>query len=139
MRLVINKDFVKEYTNDVWRGFTLRQLISLLCGLGVMLGCMYVLNKWTGIPAATCVYIAVPAAVPVLLLGFWTYQDMSVLTLLREIWYSKKTAHLAYEAQEFPEAKIFTLESKKLSGISGKEWKRNKRLHRKKGVKAWDY
>lgn len=142
MKLVINKDFTKEYKNDAWRGFTLPELLSIICGLGIMALCMYVLNKWTGIPLATCVYASVPAAAPVVAMGFFKYQDMNVLRLFLEILYSKKTARLACAVGEYPGGTVFRMQSRELPGISEKEWKQIKKLYRqrrKRGKKTWDY
>ncbi len=141
MKLVINKDFTKEYKNDAWRGFTITELLSILCGLAIMVISMYGLNQWTGIPLATCVYASVPVAAPVVAVGFFKYQEMNGLRALMEIWYSKKTARLTCEIGEYPGGKVFRMQSSLKSGISEKEWKKRKKLYKKRrrNHKTWDY
>ena len=111
MKLITNKDFIKEYKDDAWRGFSLKECISIAGAFGTAVVCMYFLHKFTDIPVDVCVYLAVPLAAPILGIGFYRYQEMGPLQLLKEMNYSRKTAELAFEAEEVREQKRFKMKT----------------------------
>ena len=134
MNLTINKDFVKTYKDDTWRGFSLKEVAALGCAL--ILAILTVIGIWklTDIPADICVYIAVPVILPVLAAGFFTYQDMGILSILKEMKWGRKTELLVYEAGERTKEDmfLFTTDSIPMPGISAKEWKRRRKTHRRR-------
>ena len=71
MNININKDFEKEYKDDSWRGFSMQEVCT-----------------------------GVPPAIPLLVYGFYRYQGMNLLELIREVFEEKKSNKLCYEAGE---------------------------------------
>lgn len=101
MNININKDFEKEYKDDTWRGFSMKETVCIGCAvtiLGVIAFCGYHYMGW---PVNMSVYLGLPLAVPVLLYGFYRYQGMTLLELYREIRYERKIQHLTFEAGEY--------------------------------------
>ncbi len=129
MNIPINKDFEREYQEDVWRGFSLRQLIFL--GIGVCIGASIVLFAYfyLGFPIQACVYLGVPAMAPALVAGFYTYQGMTILEYVKVILYEKKTEVLIWEAGE-----MICPDLKTQSKLTCSE-KRKKRKRRRQTVK----
>ena len=102
MNIKINKDF-EEYKDDFARGFTLSEVVSIAVSLvlsGILVYCLWAFG---GIKPDIAVYIAVPFGIPILMLGFYKYQGMSVVALIKEMRYTKKTSVLAFAAQEYTE------------------------------------
>lgn len=97
MNIQINKDFLTEYKNDVWKGFDGKELIALVAAAvlagGIVIG-IYLVTKMS---PATAVYLAVPFAIPIILLGFYAYQKyLPVEKLVREILYTYAIEKLSF-------------------------------------------
>ena len=99
MHIRINKDF-KEYKDELARGFSMQEVISMVIALAVAIGAIYGIWRITGLKPDVCVYIAVPLVIPILAVGFYKYQGMSVFELIREMRYTHKTKILFFEAEE---------------------------------------
>lgn len=134
MDIKINKNFEKEYKDDAWRGFSMKEIGALICAAIVAGVAMYFVNRYTGPELATCVYIAVPVVAPIIACGFWTNQEMGPVKWFKEVIWWKKTSHLIYEAEERTEQdiRIFTMDSQRRAAIGRKEWNRRKALHKKR-------
>lgn len=130
MILNVNKDFEKEYRTDFWKGFTIKEFITIFIALLVGVGVIYLIHKTLGIPIATCVYIAVPCIAPIVAIGFYEYQGMKIPELIKEVIYTRKTKILTYEATEKAEQNIFSMNYKSLV-TSDERLKEQKKLYRK--------
>lgn len=86
MKININKDFLKEYKNDFWKGFSMTDIVHIaegfLCAGAVVAGLVIGFK----IPITIAIYCAVPVAAPVIFIGFYKYQGyLSVKELVKEI------------------------------------------------------
>ncbi len=97
----INKDFLTEYKDDLWKGFSGRELGTIIVAGGVAAGIVALISNLSGMKPSDAVYIALPAAFPILLLGFFRYQGyLSPIELLKEIVFTQRTRHLHFESQD---------------------------------------
>ena len=85
MNININKDFEKEYKDDSWRGFSMQEV----CCIGIALSMAAAVSMWFyytyHVPLNTVIYTGVPPAIPLLVYGFYRYQGMNLLELIREV------------------------------------------------------
>lgn len=116
MQIQINKDF-QEYKEDSWRGFSLKELLSLIAATGSSAAVVFVFYQIADVPMTLAVYLAVPAAIPSLLTGFYRYQGMSFLNLVRERFWWKQVCILTYEAGELP---VIGINGKMRKTVKGK-------------------
>ncbi|MDD6667750.1 MAG: PrgI family protein [Lachnospiraceae bacterium] len=112
MTIQINKDFLTEYKDDVWKGFNARELISIITGGATAFGVVILLYYFTKMNPATLVYFAVPFAIPAVGIGFYRFQGyLSLTDLLKEMMYTWYTKELHSESEEdVPGTTIFTME-----------------------------
>ncbi len=97
----INKDFLTEYKDDLWKGFSGRELGTIIVAGGVAAGIVALISGFSGMKPSDAVYIALPAAFPILLLGFFRYQGyLYPIELLKEIAFTQRTRHLHFESQD---------------------------------------
>ena len=126
MNIEINKDFLKEYKDDAWKGFSLRELLSLI-GAGLIgIGVDALLHFYAGISIATGVYFALPLAFPVILIGFYRYQGfLTIGRFLKEFLYGQRTATVLYDSAEVSfaekQANLFPDEGRGNGRRSGKK------------------
>lgn len=101
LKIRVNKDFLREYKDDAWKGFSGKEVMTLLLAAGTAIALVFLLHMGLGIAPAVAVYLSVPAASPIVLLGFYRYQGyLSPIRLLREIYYTYKAKELPYAAEE---------------------------------------
>jgi len=101
MTIQINKDFLTEYKDDVWKGFNTREVLSIISGGAVSISVVALLFFLTKISPATLVYVAIPLAFPMILYGFWKYQGyLTVSEFLTEVIFSYYTKELHFESEE---------------------------------------
>jgi hypothetical protein len=131
MRIEINKDILNDYKDEIWKGFTLRELISLMAGGACALLVVFVLNRWIGMYPATAIYLAVPAALPAVALGFYRYQGyLRPLDLIKELIFMHGCGQLTLQHEAGTEhTPVFTMERQ---GSWRKRRRRNQRLKGKK-------
>lgn len=60
MKIDINKDFEKAFPDDLWKGFTLKQIITFSVGLIMAAGTIIALWVFFKISPVTGSYIAIP-------------------------------------------------------------------------------
>ena len=60
MKIDINKDFEKAFPDDLWKGFTLKQIITFSVGLIMAAGTIIALWVFLKISPVTGSYIAIP-------------------------------------------------------------------------------
>lgn len=101
MIIDLNKDFLKEYKDDAWKGFSTKELLCLIAGVAVVVLIDVALVLNFNMNPATGIYIALPVAVPIMVWGFFKYQGfLSVSDLLREYFYHNDTSVLEYDSCE---------------------------------------
>lgn len=101
MQIKVNKDFLTEYKDEFWKGFSVQEAISIATASGIVAGMVFVLHRQFGISPANAVYLGVPAAMPVLAVGFYKYQGyMSLPELIRQIYFTYKCRELVFGAGE---------------------------------------
>lgn len=108
MNIKLNKDFEREYPDDVWKGFTKRQTLTI--ALAAALGSCIIVGIWylTGIRPYYCVYLGMPVIAGILFGGFKQYQGMYLEEYIKELIFEWKTRQLSYEADELDEQSIRT-------------------------------
>lgn len=100
MNININKDFETEYKEDVGRGFTMRQMSTLIASVIVCFLQMAGIYYFFHLPIATCVYPSMPGTAVVLAIGFYDYQGLTLTKLVQELLYERQTRLLTFEAGE---------------------------------------
>lgn len=100
MKIDINKNFEEAFPNEFYSGFTLRQCLAALIGLVISIGAAFLLWKYAGMPIVECTYITIPLMIPFCAIGFFEYQNLSAMGLIKEILYYNKTRKLLYQAGE---------------------------------------
>lgn len=70
MKIDINKDFEKAFPDDLWKGFTLKQIITFAIGIIMAAGTIAALWKFMKISPITGSYIAIPVMLPICFLAF---------------------------------------------------------------------
>ena len=114
MKIRVNKDFLREYKDDAWKGFTAQEILSIVAGAGIAFVAIALLYLYAGVSSAAAVYIGVPIAAPVIFSGFYRYQGyLSPKQLFKEIRYTRKVTRLFYDTGEGKEIRrIFCMHRK---------------------------
>ena len=76
MKIDINKDFEKAFPDDLWKGFTLKQIITFSVGLIMAAGTIIALWVFLKISPVTGSYIAIPVMLPICFIGIYEYQNI---------------------------------------------------------------
>ena len=71
MKIDINKDFEKAFPDDLWKGFTLKQIITFAIGIIMAAGTIAALWKFMKISPITGSYIAIPVMLPICFFGIY--------------------------------------------------------------------
>lgn len=101
MIIEINKN-IDNYKETVVFGLTAKQLIFSILSVGV--GGGIVLLSYPYIGLTTSAYIAIPAVAPIALSGFYSYNGMSFLEMMRlKLHFSFWNKTLLYHSTEGPE------------------------------------
>ena len=74
LKIDINKDFLKEYKNDFYKGFSVTDIVHILAGLSVSAVVMLITVMLFHIDVVFAVYVSVPFAAPLILAGIYKYQ-----------------------------------------------------------------
>ncbi len=100
MKIQINKDLLNDYKDEIWKGFTLSELLYLGIGGGCALFVVWILHEVFDMYPATAIYLAVPAAIPAVLFGFFRYQGyLKPVDFIKEILFTNKCKHLTYQQE----------------------------------------
>ena len=78
MKIDINKDFEKAFPDDLWKGFTLKQIITFSVGLIMAAGTIIALWVFLKISPVTGSYIAIPVMLPICFIGIYEYQNQDI-------------------------------------------------------------
>ena len=127
-----NKDFLKEYKDDAWKGFSTRELLCIIGAAAIGITVDALLHFYAGISLAMGVYIALPLAVPLILIGFYKYQGfLTVGRFLKEWMYEMSTSRVDYISGECVEEDLIYREEAYPDGTrSRKQRKRKKQQSR---------
>ena len=125
MIIEINKD-IDRYQESVALGLTVKQLIyaalSLIAGAGIVL----LLQKQIGLTLAA--YVAVPVVAPLALQGFYQYNGMSFMEVMkRKLYFAFLNRPLVYVSEEGEAA----VRAYRAEGIT-KEMQQKQAMKRKK-------
>lgn len=139
MDIKINKDIAKEYPDDLYKGFSIRQILCIGTAMVLGGGTVLLLYYVVGLNIHIAVYGAFPLAAPVILAGFIHYKGMPLIDAFREWVRLADQPVMAYEAQENhydsygeeiqdPEEETYERRSRKREKRIQKEKKQKKRF-----------
>lgn len=124
MQIPINKDLEEAYRDELFKGFTIREVIYVMASFLLIGGVTVLIWKKTGLSPDTSVFVGLPFGIPTLFMGFKRYQGLTAGAYLKEILYEYRTGILTYDADEIPkDAPLFTMER-------GREKKRKRGMGR---------
>lgn len=124
MQIQINKDLEEAYKDEIIKGFSIREAVYLGISVGLIGGITAFAYFRFGIMPDTGIYLGIPFAIPVLLMGFYKTQGLTLAAYLKEIIYEQRTKILLYDADELPpEFTVFTMERRLKQKKKG-GWKR---------------
>lgn len=103
MHIKINRDFETDYKDELFRGMSVKETMSLAAGAAAAGIVTFLLNKCAGLPLEVGIYPGVFCAAPILAAGWVTIQGLTPLGYLKEIIYSYRSRTLAYAADELPQ------------------------------------
>lgn len=110
MKLKLNKDFLHEYKNDAWKGFSIPEIISISVALACNLGCTYILWKYAHIAPDKAVYLGIPVMVPALAMGFVKFQDnLTIIEYAKAIYDTYQCRELSFAGETYQKRRIFTM------------------------------
>ena len=128
MEIRNNKDFLKEYKDDAWKGFSTRELLCIIGAAAIGITVDALLHYYAGISLAVGVYIALPLAVPLILVGFYKYQGfLTVGRFLKEWMYEISTSRMDYISGECVEEDLIYREDAYPSGTGKKKQKKKEK------------
>ena len=111
MNININRDFLHEYKDNAWRGFTAKEIASIAVGAGIAITVAFLVYNFAKIPMAACMYIAIPFAVVPILIGFYKYQgEMGIIELIRAMRYTRKCQTITFEGEDLESESVFSME-----------------------------
>lgn len=100
MNLQINKDFERAYREDMWKGFSAKQTLCLV--IAFFASALVTAGLYFGLrlPVQLCIYATIPIVTLIVGMGFWRYQEMSLLEFYRAVHHQNKTRLLFWQAGE---------------------------------------
>lgn len=139
MQIPINKDFEKDYKDNLWKGFSMPESISILAALLCCLTVLAILYLKFGIPLDVAPYCSIPFAVPPLAAGFWKSKSgLSLKQYLNVREYVKRTKLLLYEPDEYIYGDIMLGNKEKSKDTNPKRHPDRKEIKKmKKAHKRW--
>lgn len=109
MKIEINKDYESEFKKTVWKGLTLRELVTGAAALLASGTTAFFVWKHTGLPVSVCSYIGMPWMLLIGGMGLLRYQGATPKELLGEMLYTWRTRELSGETGMCPEIRPFTM------------------------------
>ena len=94
---------LEDMKDEVWMGMGWRELVYAGVGIVVAGAIVIFLAFVVKISPVICVYIGVPCAAPIVLLGTYKKQGLSFWQLHKKKSWQKKVGTLPYEAREMPD------------------------------------
>lgn len=131
MNIPINRDLERDYKDDFWKGFSLREAKYIAAGLAVAVAAGMFCWLYLKLPVTAAIYIGVPTAAPILYLGFKrTANGLTPLEDRRAVRYRKATKKLCYKAGEYDPGMVSAWQEPKGHCLE-KVDRRQKKGHRK--------
>ena len=124
MVIEVNKD-IDRYKETVVMGLTARQLVFSIASVVVGGGIVLLLYRYVGLTVSA--YIAIPAVAPIALSGFYSYNGMTFIQMMR------KKLHFAFKNK--PLIYISTEGEPEVEMIRQEEMAAEKRISKKSGRK----
>ncbi len=114
MKIDLNKDFEEQYKNELWKGFTARELGYGAAALLVAAVIALTVWKTTGLAINLSIYTGIPFMVPIIYLAMVKHQGQTWIESIKNVWFYLKTKELPYEMEErdFSSYRIFSMDSK---------------------------
>ena len=130
MEIKINRE-IRDYTESVFFGLSLRQLLFSVLACGVAVGLYFLLRPIFGLE--TLSWVCIVGAAPFGALGFVRYNGMSAEQFL---WAFIKSRFLMPKALLFKPVNLYAVELEELAKIDRiNKRKKTKKVHRKAGKK----
>lgn len=129
MKIDLNKDFEEQYKNELWKGFTAKELgygaVALLVAAAIAL----TVWKTTGLAINLCIYAGIPFMVPIIYLAMVKHQGQTWIEHFKNMWFYLQTKKLPYEMEErnLSSHKVFTMDSKQVEVSKKRTTKRRKK------------
>lgn len=124
LKIDINKDFLKEYKNDFYKGFSVTDIVHIIAGLSVSAVVMLITVMLFHIDVVFAVYVSVPFAAPLILAGIYKYQEyLSPKEYVQERQYTQNISRVHYETDEPDTTRYFTMYHNSTS--TQKQWRVN--------------
>lgn len=102
MKININKSIEQSYKNEIWKGFTLRE-VGCAAGALITIGAVAFLSyRLLHLSLTIGVYIGIPFAFPFILLGFKKFSGMTLLQYLK-VWKARRDAGLLMKTDNLPD------------------------------------
>lgn len=126
MNIAINKD-IEKYQETVVMGLTAKQLICSIVAVAVGGGIVLATYRYVGLTGSA--YIAIPAVAPIALNGFYSFQGMSFIEMMkRKMKLMFSNPRLLYVSEESETTiKQMQLEEQQKQKIEEKKNKKKKR------------
>lgn len=126
MNIAINKD-IEKYQETVIMGLTAKQLICSIAAVAVGGGIVLATYRYVGLTGSA--YIAIPAVAPIALNGFYSFQGMSFIEMMkRKMKLMFSNPRLLYVSEESETTiKQMQLEEQQKQKIEEKKNKKKKR------------
>ncbi len=133
MTFNINKDFLTEYKDDMYKGLSAREVLSVVSGAAVAGVVGVTAWRYFGIAPDTAVYIGMPFAAPFVILPNLRFQGyMTVWDLMKEMYFQSFCEELSVDGIVESERYCEELEGLRLFRMDQKEWHGLKKLFHKK-------
>ena len=128
MKIDINKDFEEQYKNELWKGFTARELAY--AGIALFVAGMIAFGIWkiTGLAINIAIYAGIPFMAPIIYLAMVKHQGHTWTEHLKNIWFYLQTKELPCEMGErnLSSHRVFSM-NKKISKEPKKKRERRKK------------
>lgn len=114
MKINLNKDFEEQYKNELWKGFTARELGYGVVALLVAGGIAFSVWKATGLAINLSIYAGIPFMVPIIYLAMVKHQGHTWIESLKNMWFYMQTKELPCEMEErnVSQHRIFSMDTK---------------------------
>lgn len=123
MKIDLNKDFEEQYKNELWKGFTARELGYGVVALLVAGGIAFSVWKATGLAINLSIYAGIPFMVPIIYLAMVKHQGHTWIESLKNMWFYMQTKELPCEMEErnVSQHRIFSMDTKYIRESKKKE------------------
>ncbi len=102
MQIDIKKDIEEEYKDELYKGFSTKEMIAIVTAFGTAALVIFFLWYFVGLALEICVFISIPFAMPSIACGFYKIQGLSLWMYIKEMYHMHRTRCLTYDAGEMP-------------------------------------